>query len=388
MDGRTLHRIYFPLLLAALMVISQAAVAAGQVATPSGYNEETGIYEMYFPIIGDVNYVDDFGDPRGGGRTHAGNDIMGTKMQPVIAVADGTIGGLYPEPGGWFQGEGNCCAMTLEHDDGWSSWYIHLNNDTAGTDDGLGWGFADGIEPGAHVVAGQLIGWVGDSGNAESCNCPHVHFELHDPQNVIVNPYPHLMAAEVLTEPGGEPVDYGVFTDDNGSVHEADINELSLRGITKGCNPPTNDRYCPSQELTRGEIAAFLRRFLSLPLAEQDYFTDDTDSIFHDDINTLTEAGIGFGCSETDYCPNAPLLREEMAELLTRTFGYATPPDVNSFTDDDASPFVDSIEAIAAVGVTLGCNPPDNDQFCPERTLIRAEMASFMIRAITLQEAG
>ena len=219
---------------------------------------------------------------------------MGVKLQPVVAVADGTVGGIYPEPGGWFQGEGSCCAMTLEHDDGWSSWYIHLNNDTEGTDDGLGWGFADGIEPGVHVVAGQLIGWVGDSGNAESCNCPHVHFELHDPNNVIVNPYPHLIEATILDEPLGDPIDHGAFTDDDDSVHEADIDELAFRGITKGCNPPDNTLYCPQGEVTRGEMAAFLRRFRALPVTDVDYFVDDSDSIFEGDINALAAAGIAF----------------------------------------------------------------------------------------------
>jgi hypothetical protein len=52
------------------------------------------------------------------------------------------------------------------------------------------------------------------------------------------------------------------FRDDGGSVHEADINALAESGITKGCNPPTNDRFCPSRTLTRGEIAAFLHRAL------------------------------------------------------------------------------------------------------------------------------
>jgi peptidoglycan hydrolase-like protein with peptidoglycan-binding domain len=76
------------------------------------------------------------------------------------------------------------------------SWYIHLNNDTPGTDDGLGWGIAEGIVPGARVSAGQLIGWVGDSGNAEDTD-PHLHFELHDAYGVIVDPYPALLLAQL-----------------------------------------------------------------------------------------------------------------------------------------------------------------------------------------------
>lgn len=87
-----------------------------------------------------------------------------------------------------------CCTIALRHDDGWESWYIHLNNDTPGTDDGLAWGIADGITPGTRVEAGQLIGWVGDSGTAEHTG-PHVHFELRTPESVIVNPFQSLVDA-------------------------------------------------------------------------------------------------------------------------------------------------------------------------------------------------
>jgi murein DD-endopeptidase MepM/ murein hydrolase activator NlpD len=87
-------------------------------------------------------------------------------MTEVYAAADGTIS--------WVGS--SCCSLGIDHDDGWETYYIHLNNDTPGTDDGQGWGVADGILPGTHVQAGQLIGWVGDSGNAEYVS-PHLHFE-------------------------------------------------------------------------------------------------------------------------------------------------------------------------------------------------------------------
>ena len=57
----------------------------------------------------------------------------------------------------------------------------------------------------------------------------------------------------------------GTFTDDDGNVHEANIEAIAAEEITKGCNPPTNDRYCPTSSLTRGQMAAFVRRALSLP---------------------------------------------------------------------------------------------------------------------------
>jgi len=157
------------------------------------------VYPMIFPHVGGVTtgYSDTFGACRGGAgcpRRHEGIDIMAPKMVPIVAVASGTVGWIDDEQGG------DCCAMALEHDDGWQSWYIHMNNDTPGTDDGQGWGFADGIAEGVHVGAGQLIGWVGDSGNAESTGS-HTHFELHQPDGTVINPYPHLVAAAIIDTP-------------------------------------------------------------------------------------------------------------------------------------------------------------------------------------------
>jgi len=54
------------------------------------------------------------------------------------------------------------------------------------------------------------------------------------------------------------------FTDTGGNIFEADITWLGATGITKGCNPPASDRYCPSAPVTRGQMAAFLVRALDL----------------------------------------------------------------------------------------------------------------------------
>ena len=182
----------------------------------------------------------------------------------------------------------------------------------------------------------------------------------------------------------GDLLPGGTFTDDNGNVHEANIEAIAAVGITRGCNPPSNSLYCPGSAMTRGQMAAFLVRALDLPSASQDYFTDDAESIFEGDINALTEEGIAFGCTETEYCPDAPLRRDEMAELLVRTFGYDNPGGTDLFVDDGSSLFQASINKLANHDITKGCNPPDNTNFCPDRTLDRAEMATFIARALEL----
>jgi len=91
--------------------------------------------------------------------------------------------------------------VVVEHIGGWQTWYLHLNNDSPGTDNGrLGPDHAVGarIEEGWYVPAGAIIGFVGDSGNAEG-TMPHTHFELHV-DGRIVNPNPYLMEIWVLEQ--------------------------------------------------------------------------------------------------------------------------------------------------------------------------------------------
>ena len=175
----------------------------------------------------------------------------------------------------------------------------------------------------------------------------------------------------------------GGFRDVSSSIHRFDIEKLAFAEITKGCNPPLNDLYCPEGNVTRGQMAAFLVRALDLPAVPTDYFGDDDDSIFEAAINALAASGITKGCLADSYCPNGYVTRGQMAAFLDRALDLpAAPPD--RFEDDNASIFEASIDRLAASGITSGCNPPANTNFCPEARVTREQMASFLSRALDL----
>lgn len=179
----------------------------------------------------------------------------------------------------------------------------------------------------------------------------------------------------------------GTFVDDDGSVHQGWIEAIAAAGITRGCNPPLSDHYCPDATLTRGQMAALLGRALSLPPpSDEEPFTDIGESPFAGDIARIAAAGITRGCNPPDndrFCPEGSVTRAQMAAFLQRGFGHElVGPD--RFTDDDGSVFESSINAIAAHGLTSGCNPPINDLYCPTAHVTRAQMATLLGRALGL----
>ena len=178
----------------------------------------------------------------------------------------------------------------------------------------------------------------------------------------------------------------GSFWDDEGNVHEASIEIIAAEGITKGCNPPTNDKYCPEQTVTRGQMAAFLVRTLGLTdNGGRNWFVDDGGSVFETDINRLAAAGITKGCNppaNNRFCPDRSVTRQEMAAFLVRAFGYHEGGGSDHFIDDDGSIFEADIDKLATAGVTKGCNPPGNDRYCPGDKVKRDQMASFLARAM------
>jgi 5'-nucleotidase len=178
----------------------------------------------------------------------------------------------------------------------------------------------------------------------------------------------------------------GAFTDDDDSIFEADIEWMADNGYTSGCNPPTNDQYCPNDPVTRGQMAAFLSRAFGLTDGVgADLFTDDDNSIFEADIDRIGTAGITLGCNPPDndmYCPNDPVTRGQMAAFISRAFGLTDGVGADLFTDDDNSIFEADIDRIGTTGITLGCNPPDNDMYCPNDPVTRGQMAAFLHRGL------
>ncbi len=182
--------------------------------------------------------------------------------------------------------------------------------------------------------------------------------------------------------------DGGLFFDDDGSIHESSIEAIASAGITKGCNPPYQTGYCPNSAVTREQMAAFLVRALGLTdTGGGNSFVDDDGSIFENDIAKLAAAGVTKGCNPPDndlFCPNSAVTRGQMAAFLVRAMGYADTGGGDSFVDDDGSVFENDIAKLAAAGVTKGCNPPANDRYCPDDPVTRAQMATFLTRALDL----
>jgi hypothetical protein len=146
------------------------------------------VRKLVFPVVGTTKYWSGFGDCRDGcTREHHGIDIMtyDWKGLPVVAATSGTVTKVTYD-------KGNAgCSIRIRSRDRWETRYLHLNNDTPGTDE-IGHPCpAPGIEVGSRVEAGQVIGWIGDSGNAEKTQ-PHLHFELRNRSGYPIDPYKSL----------------------------------------------------------------------------------------------------------------------------------------------------------------------------------------------------
>lgn len=177
------------------------------------------------------------------------------------------------------------------------------------------------------------------------------------------------------------------FRDDDGNPHEPNIETIAAAGITRGCNPPLGDLYCPAAPVTRAEMAAFLLRAVgadkSLPTRYRGYFSDvPPGEWFTPYVEKLFELGLTTGYTDGTYRPSAAVSRAEMAAFLVRTFRLDLREPVGVFGDVPTSAwYVDEVEALYFAGITRGCLT-DPLSYCPAQPVLRDAMASFLARAL------
>lgn len=344
------------------------------------------VVEITFPFSEDtpVRYTDDYDACRSGClRHHQSTDLMVALGTPVYAA----MGGYVSWRSGTQQGPPSYGWMVrIAGDDGRDYAYVHL-----GEQDGpMSEAYAPAAEVGSRVEAGQLIGWAGCSGSAVCGGGEHLHFEIHD-ANVVdpydyhdherINPHPSLVAAEAR---GDYPVDpdapVRVFDDvDPSSTHGRSIELLAESGITRGCGA---DRFCPDGVVTRQQMASFLVRALGLEEpAEADFDDVGEDNVHRADIARLARSGITQGCAPASFCPDQSVSRAQMASFLTRALDLDRPTEVDFRDVGRANAHRRNIAAIAAAGITVGCG---EGVYCPDQPVTRAQMATFLVRALDL----
>lgn len=186
-SGRMSQRWYvcLAMLFALLSGTMLGALAFGQFDSSAAVGADTTTSStiagptvpITFPVQGKCSFTDTFGAPRSGGRRHEGVDLIAKSGQFVYAAADGTLTKQYIDTPGSLSGNGWRLTVT----GGTYFFYAHFS------------GFPSGLAVGSKVVAGQIIGYVGATGNAGT---PHLHFEIHPGGGAAANPTQSVAAVD------------------------------------------------------------------------------------------------------------------------------------------------------------------------------------------------
>lgn len=272
------------------------------------------VYEMTYPLAVRGRIISVFGDQRDGGeRLHAGVDLAAPKLTAVIATRDGFVTQIHNQVG-----TDDCCWLVVRHRDGLQSWYIHLNNDNYGSDDGFGVGVRIDLEVDDPVVEGEVLGWLGDSGNAENTNTPHLHYELRSSDGVPVDAQESLREASTRMPLWEEAS--GAYLDDDLSFYEWVPEVLAARGILWACDD-LGSLSCPHENVSPKQLAVLVESLLGVetPLLEGTY---QAVNVFEIDNRRRFAIEENLGCGIAEECRTVGVTERDLAQLAAGILKY------------------------------------------------------------------
>lgn len=419
-SGRPVHRTLALLLGLSLVTGLLSLTAPAGAADAPAYDD---IIDLTFPTVpSKVTFADWYDAARSGGRVHMATDLMGPKLTPIYAAVDGVVTKmpLVDDVYGY--------RLTVKGDDGRTYSYLHLNNDSPGTDDGQGTAaqaYAPGVTLNGRIERGQHIAYMGDSGNAENTGA-HLHFSINDatvtdPYGTHnLNPYPSLKDAvargDVPTAsasavpastprpaPGEAPdlsnvcgttVTTQSFSDLSlANVHSTAVECLARLQVTFGTG---DGRYTPGANVTRLQMASFTARLLeaggvALPPSPQDAFDDDDGTVHETAVNQLVALKvIRWDTGETgrDLEGEVEMKRDRMAAWMARAYaliaGEELPSTSTDYFGDDARYHEADVNRLASAGIVQGTS---SGVYSPRIGVRRDQMGSYLARTLAASKA-
>ena len=176
-----------------------------------------------------------------------------------------------------------------------------------------------------------------------------------------------------------------VSDSEDAGVHRSAVEALGAAGILRGtgCTP---DRLCPQEALPRWAMAVWLVRALDgrdPPRSVDSRFADVASwQWWAPHVERLADLGVTKGCKTRParFCPERSVTRAQMASFLQRAFRLSPAPPAG-FTDTRGSTHESAIDALAEAGITVGCSDSPS-RYCPNVPVTRAQMASFLHRSL------
>ena len=196
-----------------------------------------------------------------------------------------------------------------------------------------------------------------------------------------------LVVLSTTTAPPPARAGVNSFIDDDTSRFEPFIETAWANGLVTPCNPPANNRVCPSDPVTLGTMVLMLARAVGQDQPSMDHFVKKDGTLGELALSTLTEARVDTGCQAGEPCMDRPISRGEMASLFSVAFQWKDAPSDDAYVDTGGSAFGAESDALASRGGLLTCDAPVDTRLCPGARVRRDEAIFALVSVLGLHPA-